>query len=267
MLLRRAVVPLVLLLGMAVSGCGSSDGDTAGTGLPLESTPWTLQSYDEDGSAVEVADGVTVTARFFDGQVSGSSGCNRYTAGYTVDGDALSFDPVAGTLMACPEPASSVEAAFLAALARTAGFATDASTLTLTDADGATVLTFAEAEEAALAGPTWSATGINNGTGGVASLVAGSEVTATFAEDGTVSGSAGCNTYTGQFSEDGSGISIGPLASTLIACEGIEGVDAQEAQFLAAMGRATQYRIDGFTLELRDDDGALQVSFQTAAEG
>jgi heat shock protein HslJ len=260
---KRGSVPLALF-ALVLTACGSAGGDTAGTGLALERTPWTLQSYDEDGAPVEVAEGVVVTALFDEGQVSGSGGCNRYSAGYTRDGDSLTIDPVASTLMACPEPASSVEAAFLAALARTAAYSTDATTLTLSDTDGATLLTFAEADQAALLGPTWSATGINNGSEAVTSLVADSEVTAVFGDDGTVSGSAGCNTYSGTFTQDGPAITIGPLASTLKACADPD-LGTQETQFLAAMERATEYRIDGTTLELRDDSGALQASFQGAA--
>ena len=35
----------------------------------------------------------------------------------------------------------------------------------------------------------------------------------------------------------------------------------QEAAFLAALGRATRWSLDGPRLDLRDDDGALQVAF------
>ena len=45
-------------------------------------------------------------------------------------------------------------------------------------------------------------------------------------------------------------------------CNSPTGVDEQEAQFLAAMQAATMYTIAGSRLELRDDGGALQVSFR-----
>lgn len=257
--MRAVLLPLVVL---SLVACGQTDGGTAGTGLPLEGTGWTLVTYDEGGSATDVPDGVSVTARFSEGRVSGISGCNRYTAEYTVDGDTLAIGPVAGTLMACPEPASTVETAYLAALERTATFQTTATELTLSDADGQTVLTFAEADEPTLVGTTWSATGVNNGREAVVSLVEGTEVTATFADDGTVSGSGGCNTYTGSYTVEDDALSIGPLATTLKACPEPQGAEEQEAQFLAAMERATTYLIDGTALELRDDAGALQVSFQ-----
>jgi heat shock protein HslJ len=85
-------------------------------------------------------------------------------------------------------------------------------------------------------------------------------VTATFGEDGTVSGSSGCNTFTGGYTAQEGVIEIGPLASTQKACEPAE-VMTQEAAFLTAMQNATTYSIDGDTLELRDGSGALQVDF------
>ena len=41
----------------------------------------------------------------------------------------------------------------------------------------------------------------------------------TFAEDGTLGGFAGCNTYSGAFTVDAGSIDIGPLATTKMACQ------------------------------------------------
>lgn len=254
------LVPLLAVVAV-VMACGTTDGDTAGTRIPLEGTLWSLTSYTEGGTRVDVPDEVAATARFADGEVTGSGGCNTYGGSFTVDGDTISIGPVRSTLKACMGPAMSVEAAYFAALEQTAAFRIDRSTLTLSDADGQALLTFEETQEAALAGPTWQATGINNGAEAVVSALEAAEVTAVFAEDGTVSGSSGCNTYGGSYTVDGSSIAIGPLASTEMACSEPDGVMTQETQFLVAMERASEYRIDGSTLELRDDTGALQVSF------
>ena len=50
-------------------------------------------------------------------------------------------------------------------------------------------------------------------------------------------------------------------------CISPTGVDEQRAQFLAAMQAATMYTIAGSNLELRDDGGALQVSFRATLGG
>jgi uncharacterized membrane protein len=54
--------------------------------------------------------GVIVTIAFDrEGRVSGRSGCNRFTGGYTLTGEGLSFGPLAGTRMACPPAETETE--------------------------------------------------------------------------------------------------------------------------------------------------------------
>ena len=65
------------------------------------------------------------------------------------------------------------------------------------------MLAFAAAAVTPLVGTAWQATGINNGRGGVVSLVEGTAVTATFDADGRVAGSGGCNPYTGGYRVNG----------------------------------------------------------------
>ena len=140
-------------------------------------------------------------------------------------------------------------------------------TLELRTADGKVGMTFAATEAAGLTKTRWVATGVNNGKGAVSSVVAGTTLTAIFAEAGTVAGSGGCNDYNGPYTSDASTIKIGPLAATRMACTSPAGVDEQETQFFAAMERATRYTIAGSKLELRDDGGALQVSFRATLGG
>ena len=45
----------------------------------------------------------------------------------------------------------------------------------------------------------------------------------TFAPGGTVSGSSGCNQYSGKFRTDGDRIAFGQVSSTLMGCEGQRG--------------------------------------------
>jgi heat shock protein HslJ len=109
------------------------------------------------------------------------------------------------------------------------------------------------------------ASAINNGRGGVAGVIAGADVSATFGDDGRVEGSGGCNRFGGPFALDGSRLSIGPLATTRMACSEPEGVGEQEAAFLAALGRAATWSIREGCLEVRDAGGALQVEFRPAS--
>lgn len=250
------------ILAAIVLGACSTGGASPTANLPLEGTLWQLSSYvGPEGGELQVPAGLAATARLEGGTVAGNGGCNEYSGSYTLDGDALTFGPVASTRMACLGPGDALETAYFAALDRVATYVIDDVTLIMKNADGDAIATFGEGTEASLTGTDWVAVSINNGNQAVESVQAGTEVTATFAEDGTVAGSGGCNDYSATYTVDGSSIEIGPIAGTLKLCGAPEGVDDQEAAYFAALDAATTWSIAGDTLELRDDSGALQVSY------
>jgi len=220
-----------------------------------------------EGDAVPVPEAVAASATFSAGTVSGNAGCNDYTGGYTVDGDKLTFGAIATTKKACGPIPTAVETAYLAAIAKVATFTATSDSLDLKTSEGKVGLHYVATEPTSLTKTRWVATGVNNGKGGVVSIVADTSLTAIFGDDGNVAGSGGCNTYNGPYTSDASTIKIGPLASTMKLCNTPAGVDDQEAQFFAAMQKATTYAISGTKLELRDDSGALQVSFQPTLGG
>ena len=82
------------------------------------------------------------------------------------------------------------------------------------------------------------------------------EITATFAR-GKVTGSAGCNNYTGayQTSSDGS-IRISDLAGGRMACD--QPIMDQETNFLTALGSATSFQVQDDRLTIHTGSGALQ---------
>jgi heat shock protein HslJ len=87
-----------------------------------------------------------------------------------------------------------------------------------------------------LANTSWTVTSL----GGVPT-VGPARPTMTFAADGTVSGTAGCNQYSGKYRIDGSSISITDVASTMMMCAG-PGADT-EALFLKGLNSATAWRL------------------------
>jgi heat shock protein HslJ len=69
-----------------------------------------------------------------------------------------------------------------------------------------------------------------------------SDITLEFADDGTVSGNAGCNTYSGSYEADDQGsMSFGQAAITQMACG--EAVMALEANYLQTLGQVTAFAI------------------------
>ncbi len=64
-------------------------------------------------SGEPVAENTRVTVLFgADGAVSGRGGCNSFTGSYEVDGEGLSFGPLASTMMACVDPVMEQEQRF-----------------------------------------------------------------------------------------------------------------------------------------------------------
>ncbi|MEO8307249.1 MAG: META domain-containing protein [Pseudomonadota bacterium] len=112
----------------------------------------------------------------------------------------------------------------------------------------------------AIAGTSWNATGISDGKGAVVALIAGSKPTLKFGSDGSLSGSAGCNSYTGRYEISDTRVKFpNAFASTRKMCV-TPGVMDQEQAFLKALSASTTGRIEGRKLELRDATGTLQVT-------
>jgi heat shock protein HslJ len=218
----------------------------------LEGVPWVLAS----GLDVEGWEETAPSATFADGTVAGSTGCNRFTASYTVDGDALEIGQIASTRMACAPPADAVEREYVAALGRVTAWRLENGDLALVDADRAEVLRY----EAATPVGSWQATGIRQADA-VVSPIPGTEITASFDEAGTLSGSAGCNSYTATYTTDVGEIEITAPASTMKACVEPEGVMEQEAAYLLALPTAVRYRVAGRSLELLTAEGTLVASY------
>ena len=242
------------------SGSETTPSDAAASSLA--GTAWDLTAF--EGAAVQV-EGVSWIAFAEGGQSTGSGGCNDFNGPYTEDGESLTIGPLASTLRACADPAvSDQETAFYAALEATERFSVSGSELTLQDGDGSELAVLTAREQAAGIAGSWTVTGYNNGAEAVVSPIVDTELTAELTEDGAVSGSAGCNTYTGGYTLEGDTVTIGPLASTRMACPEPEGVMEQEQQFMAALESAATWSIRGDILELRTGDDAIAVTLTSA---
>ena len=223
---------------------------------PLAGSSWVLSSYLSGGALIDVAEGYLVDATFSASTVAGFSGCNQYIAPVSVSGSSIAVGLIATTGRMC-KMSIPIEQDYLAALATAATYTMSDTELSIADASGATVLTYAAASDNPLDGP-WVVTGYNNGAEAVVSPIEGSEITVTFAADDQVFGSTGCNSFSGPYAVDGDQLTVGALGLTMMACE--DALMAQESQFLAALQTPTTIEVSGPIVTLRAADGATQVT-------
>ncbi len=254
---RNTLIALTIVAGLLLAGCVPVPSASSGS---LADTSWLLVNLNGQPALSDTQ----VTIRFENGQLSGSDGCNRYSGSYTINGARITVDKnLISTMMACAEPIMTQAAAYIAALTGAATYTIEGGQLTLLDGSGKALATFTR-QSVGLSGTAWVVTGYNNGQQAVVSVAAGSQLTANFGADGTLSGSAGCNTFTATYEVSGKTVKIGPIGSTRMACADPAGVMEQEAQYLGALATAATYTREGNQLELRTADGALAASFVLA---
>jgi len=140
----RLLLPLGLAAGFLI-GCGAVAGGavmaSAAEATPLRGTTWVWVPL-EGPLPAPAAPGARARELRLDPQeprVSGHTGCNRLTAGFTLDGSALRFGQAATTRMACL-PEANPEPAFLRAFDAVRGWRVEGRVLLLLDAGGRAVM-------------------------------------------------------------------------------------------------------------------------------
>ena len=102
---------------------------------------WKLTSYGSAGTLSSALTDVEAGLTFNEaGTVTGTSGCNEFGGGYTVDGNQITFKEIVSTLKLCDTPLMGQEEAMQQVLTETATYQIDGSTLTITNNDRVLVL-------------------------------------------------------------------------------------------------------------------------------
>ena len=217
---------------------------------------WIRTEYSDD-STLRSPDPNAYTLAFMDdGRLTIEADCNTVMTTYILSGSALTIQPGAATLVACPP--GSQDTVFLRDVMQVVTYAFDGPQLVLNLRLDSGNMIFSPQSPTALTGPTWRVTSYNNGVGGVVTTAAGTQVSMMFGSDGTVTGDTGCNTFNATYVPSGSRISFGPIASTRRACPS-DAANQQEQRFLAALSASTMYELAGDRLTFRDDRGATQI--------
>ena len=196
-----------------------------------------------------------------DGNASIKADCNTVSASYTADGSAMSITLGPSTLVACAD--DSLDQQFLNGLSSAATYFFENGDLFIDMAADGGTMRFSPGTAAAPAatpppeatpegtpaaeGPTSPVQGLlfslvsYGPEGSEQSLIEGTQITATFS-GGTVSGSAGCNTYTGTVTPVDDYFTIGGIATTQMACAEPAGIMEQEQAYLTALAATAGYQ-------------------------
>jgi heat shock protein HslJ len=196
-----------------------------------------------------------VTVRFADGRINGFSACNTFFGDYQQTGDSLLIGKLGSTMMACEDPASEVERSFQSAFSGQLQVALDGQSLRLSSASG-TAMQFVAEPAAQLEGVTWAVKNYNNGRQAVVGVLDGASLSMQFS-NGEVFGSAGCNSFRGEFKTAGNRIEFGPVATTRRACSAE--LMAQEQEFLAALASSVTWVIEGGVLDMHRADSERTI--------
>lgn len=106
-----------------------------------------------------------------------------------------------------------------------------------------------------IANITWKLEMYRSSSGSNVPVIQTTNVTALFGAAGNISGSAGCNSYTGAYTTSGTnGIAVGPLATTRMFC-GDAGVMDQETAYLTLLQTVVSYEVT--------EDGMLNLMNST----
>jgi heat shock protein HslJ len=260
---------LLVTLFLLLAGCfAPGDGGT----IPgnLEGTSWDLVSYlAVKGTTEGILPNTRVTAVFSAaGRLGGSAGCNHYFGEYTADGSSLAIRGIGSTLMACLDPGvMEQEGRYLSLLGEAARFRIDGDHLVLSSTSGTVLLTYERERPATplpLTGTSWILESWATGSGGVSSVLAGTEIDALFSPDGRVTGSAGCNQYFADFNRTGTSLSFGPIGSTKMYCSEPDGRMAQEQAYLSLLGSVAGYEISVSRLILKDPGGSGVLTYRAS---
>lgn len=105
---------------------------------------------------------------------------------------------------------------------------------------------------------------ISFAAGMTTNVLAGTTITATFSEGGTVSGSAGCNNYAATYQVQYTHLTVGKPETSNATCNSPTGIMDQETIYLSNLQGADSYAINSDLLTVYDSTGKTLLTYQKA---
>lgn len=242
----KAMIVMLLLSGCSLlsgAGMASFDGE------------WLLQAGTNQGVAIPMVAGSTVTLQVDGTEVGGSAACNSYGGKIAVSGSSIAIGELIQTEMACVDNRlMALESAYLAALPRVARAARSGNGLVLSGPQ--VELRFSlvpPVANANLVGTTWILDSLISGE--VVSSTVGERVTLQLSGDGRLAASTGCRDVTGTYtvSEGQVQVTLDPYDTIGCAAE----VGDQDAHILKVLSNGFGISVDGDRLTLMAGDQGI----------
>jgi heat shock protein HslJ len=224
---------------------------------------WQLTRGTVDGIDIPLVAESPVTMTVEGSRVSGRAACNQYGGEMVVADGEVSFGALMQTEMACEEPLMSIESAFLGAMSRVRAAALDGDALTLRGPG--VELAFERLEPpptADIVGTDWLLDTII--TGDAVSTIMGDPATLRLEADGTVTGSTGCRTFQGRYTEANAEILFTDFAMDQTECPA--DLSSQDDHVVTVLGDGFRAAVDGQRLTLTST-GGLGLSYVVASQG
>ncbi|MBB6099783.1 heat shock protein HslJ [Deinobacterium chartae] len=277
---RTATLPVAAVsLALASGVAFAAPADQA-----LEGTRWVLAAINLGNNKVNLPGKNPPTLVFEQGRVSGFAGCNTFGGSFTRQNLELRVGPLVSTQKACAEPATNtLETRYLKFLAAAKRAVRSEKSLAILASSGELLVfraegagagaagrpaTAAPSGSAAAAAPapqpatslegTWQLSEIRSGTAVTAPSGGARRPEITF-RGGSVSGDAGCNRFSGQYTLEGARLALTPPVSTKMACAD-PAANRLETALLAGLGQVSGYRLEGAMLVL-SASGGVELRF------
>lgn len=261
-------------LAVLAAGCGgTSDGGGADqtpatAARPAVGAELAGRSFVSTGVVgTEIPGGGPLVLDFTaEGTVGATAGCNRMFGPVELAGGKLVAGQLASTMMACLPPHEGADEWASSFLSGGPEWSLDGDTLTLTSGPAVVTLTDKKVADPdrPVAGTQWVLTTLV--TADAASTSAALEAAAPtllIGEDGAVSGSTGCNSFSGAATVGEDTVTFGPLASTLVACADPD-LDEAQTLVLTVLAGQTTVAVDGPTMRITAADGVNGLGYRAA---
>ncbi|MEU2596985.1 META domain-containing protein [Streptomyces hirsutus] len=259
-------VPFVAACGGEQAGAGAGVGADAGRASAVGATTgtaersltgirWQVDSITANGTTLRAPVDAHITVED-DGRTSGRYACNYFRGEIEFDGDRVRFS-IDTTLMACDdEPRKTFERTLTRTLTREEGALkarVNDDRLTLTADDGTVVRLSEGGADTPLHGTKWK----------ISTLDAEDRAHLTFdEEEGTVSGSLGCNKVNAEATVRDGHITVGTPTTTRMVCE--DSLMKTEKRLLRLFDTTLSYRIDHRSMTLTSENGTSFEAFAAA---